>query len=274
MRTVPKTVTVLLAGVLSLALAAPAVATQRADVDFTAIVALSNCSGSVFRLPNAADDDPALVLTNGHCIEPGMPDPGQVITDQPSDRTFQLLSEDGQSELGTLTANRLVYATMTDTDVAIYRLTLTYAELRAKYGEDALPLSDQHPTAGHDIAVVSGYWRQVYSCAIDRFVYRLEEGGYTWQDSIRYTPGCDTIGGTSGSPVVDKTSGEIVGVNNTAYEASGPDCSLDNPCEVDQNGTKTVVPDARYGEQTYVLADCLAPSGRPTLHRRACTLPT
>lgn len=273
MRTVPRLLIILLAAVMSAAVAVPAHAAQRADVDFTAIVALSNCSGSVVRLPTAADDDPALVLTNGHCIEPTMPSPGQVIENQPSDRTFRLLSKDGQSELGTLTADRLVYASMTDTDVAVYRLTLSYAELRTKYDVDALALSDQHPVAGHDIDVVSGYWKQIYSCAIDGFVYRLEEGGYTWQDSLRYTPGCDTIGGTSGSPVIDTSSGEIVGVNNTAYEASGPDCSLDNPCEVDQGGDKTVVPDARYGQETYVLVDCLNPSGRTTLHRRACALP-
>lgn len=273
MRTVPRVLVVLLAAVLSAALAAPAYAARRADVDFTAIVALDNCSGSVFRLPTAADDDPALVLTNGHCLEPGMPSPGEVITDQPSDRTFSLLTKDGQGELGTLTADRLVYATMADTDVAIYRLTLSYAELRTKYDVDALPLSAEHPVAGHDIDVVSGFWKQIYSCAIDGFVYRLEEGGYTWQDSIRYTPGCDTIGGTSGSPVIDTTSGEIVGVNNTAYEHTGPDCSLDNPCEVDRNGNTTVVPDARYGQETYELVTCLNPAGRTTLHRRACALP-
>src|SRR5690348_6298664 len=82
----------LLAALSSLALAglgaAPAVAAPhtvvkpRATVDFAGTVALSDCSGSVIRFPNSADSDPALVLTNGHCLETGFPDPGQVITGQ------------------------------------------------------------------------------------------------------------------------------------------------------------------------------------------------
>src|SRR5262245_49577416 len=44
--------------------AAPAISA----VDFTGIVALSNCSGSVVRTPNAVSTDRALVMSNGHCF--------------------------------------------------------------------------------------------------------------------------------------------------------------------------------------------------------------
>src|SRR5881397_4017428 len=61
-------------------------------VNFAGTVALSNCSGSVIRFPNSADTDPALVMTNGHCLETGFPEPGEVIVDQASSRTFSLLN--------------------------------------------------------------------------------------------------------------------------------------------------------------------------------------
>lgn len=229
---------------------------QTADVDFRAIVKLSNCSGSVFRFPDATDDAQAMVLTNGHCVG-AMPEPGEVVEDQPSSRTFELLNAAGDGNLGTLTADRLLYATMTDTDAAVYRLDETYGDLKSKYDTEALTLSEEHPQAGIDIKVVSGYWEEIYSCGIDGFVHELKEDGYVAKDAIRYTDGCDTVGGTSGSPVVDAASGQIVGVNNTAYEDTGADCSLDNPCEVDEGGNVTVVPDAKYGQQTYNLRAAL-----------------
>ena len=47
-------------------------------VNFAGTVALSNCSGSVVRMPDSEDNDPALVMTNGHCLETGFPGPGEV----------------------------------------------------------------------------------------------------------------------------------------------------------------------------------------------------
>lgn len=81
-----------------------------APVTFAGTVALSNCSGSVVRTPQSQPDDPALVLSNGHCIEGGFPKAGQVIVDRPSTRTFKLLDEDA-GVLGTLQADQISYAT-------------------------------------------------------------------------------------------------------------------------------------------------------------------
>lgn len=68
--------------------AAPAVAAKGGPkanaVDFAGTVALSNCSGSVVRMPDSQAGDPALVMTNGHCLETGTPDAGEVVADQPS----------------------------------------------------------------------------------------------------------------------------------------------------------------------------------------------
>lgn len=244
---------------------------NRAEAGFRAIVKLSNCSGSVFRFGGSRDGDQALVLTNGHCLGT-MPEPGEVLTDQASERTFELREPDGEDAAGTLTADRMVYATMTDTDAAVYRLQETYGELRRRYDTEALTLADGHPAAGIDIEVVSGYWQETYSCGIDDFVPGLREDGYTSRDAIRYSAGCDTVGGTSGSPVIDEASNEIVGVNNTVHEGTGDDCSLGNPCEVDESGDVTVVPGATYGQQTYHLRACLSTRGTATTSRAACDL--
>ncbi|MFF4956808.1 trypsin-like serine peptidase [Streptomyces sp. NPDC001222] len=250
--------------------AASRTATVRA-VDFAGTVSLSNCSGSVIRFPNSADTDPALVLTNGHCLETGFPAPGEVIVGQSSSRTFGLLNSAG-SRVATLRAGKVAYSTMTDTDVTIYQLTTTYAQIRSSYGISALTVADTHPVAGTSIKVVSGYWKRIYSCNVDGFVYRLKEGDWTWKDSVRYTSACDTIGGTSGSPVIDNSTGKVVAVNNTGNE-DGERCTENNPCEVDPSGNVTVRQGINYAEETYLIPACFGTGNKLNLNASGCTLP-
>ncbi|CAM5546979.1 S1 family peptidase [Streptomyces xanthochromogenes] len=240
-------------------------------VNFAGTVALSNCSGSVVRTPSSQPSDPALVLSNGHCLETGFPAAGEVITNQPSSRTFSLLNASG-SKVATLRASKVAYATMTDTDITIYQLNTTYAQIQSSYGISALTLNDAHPTQGSAIKVVSGYWKRTYSCNVDGFVYRLKEGDWTWKDSVRYTPSCNTIGGTSGSPVIDTTTGKVVAVNNTGNE-DGERCTENNPCEVDQNGNVTVRQGINYAEETYIIVPCIGAGNKIDLSRAGCTLP-
>ncbi|MGC9441951.1 S1 family peptidase [Streptomyces sp. WG5] len=240
-------------------------------VNFAGTVSLSNCSGSVVRMPDSAADDPALVLTNGHCLESGFPAPGQVLVDRASSRTFGLLNASG-TRVATLRADRLVYATMTDTDAAVYRLRTTYAQIKSSYGIDALTLSGTRPTAGTAISVVSGYWKRMYNCSVDGFAYRMKEGDWTWKDSVRYTSACNTIGGTSGSPVVDSATGAVVAVNNTGNE-SGERCTVNNPCEVDENGRVTVRQGINYAQQTYLFPACFGVDNKLDLGASGCAVP-
>ncbi|MEU3755845.1 serine protease [Streptomyces olivoreticuli] len=257
------------AGTASAASQAPAGKTKA--VDFAGTVALSNCSGSLIKMPNSSDNDPGLVMTNGHCLETGMPGPGEVITDQPSSRTFTLLNSSA-GNAGTLRATKVSYSTMTDTDVTLYELDMTYAQIKQRYRIDALNLSADHPTTGTSIKVVSGYWKKIYSCNVDGFVYQLREGDWTWKDSLRYTPSCNTIGGTSGSPVIDANTGKVIAINNTGNE-NGEQCTVNNPCEVDENGQVTVRQGTNYAEETYGIGKCFGSGNKLDLTLPGCELP-
>ncbi|MGW0903931.1 trypsin-like peptidase domain-containing protein [Streptomyces sp. NPDC002853] len=246
-------------------------AAAKKSVDFAGTVALSNCSGSVVRVPQSKADDPALVLSNGHCLESGFPAAGEVIVDQPSTRTFKLLDAKG-AEKATLTASKISYATMTDTDISLYQLTTSYADIKKKYGIKALEIEDAHPVKKRAITVVSGYWKKTYTCKIDGFAYRLKEGEWTWKDSVRYTPECQTIGGTSGSPVIDHKTGKVTAVNNTGNE-DGERCTLNNPCEVDRRGNVTVRQGINYAQQTYGIVPCVGHDSKIDLGRKGCKLP-
>ncbi|ADD45320.1 S1 family peptidase [Stackebrandtia nassauensis] len=241
------------------------------EVNFAGTVALDNCSGSLVTMPNSAPEDKAMVLSNGHCLESGMPGPGEVIVDEPSQRSFELLDASANA-VGTLTASKIAYATMTDTDVSLYELTESYAEIKDKYSIDALKVSAEHPKEKTAITVVSGYWQETYACDIDGFVFELREADWVMKDSIRYTEACKTKGGTSGSPVVDNATNEVVGVNNTGNE-NGEECTMNNPCEVDENGQVTVREGINYGQQTYIITTCVDKGNVVNLELDGCTLP-
>ncbi|MBC7693155.1 MAG: trypsin-like peptidase domain-containing protein [Methylotenera sp.] len=242
-------------------------------VDFTAIVALSDCSGSVVRFTTSLGSDQAMVLTNGHCLDAGMPGPGKVITNSPVSRRFKLLTSDGQGSLGTLNADQVIFSSMTKTDITLYRLKETYDQIEKNFKVTALTLSPQHPQAGAPIAIPSGYWRRMYNCSIDKFIYQLKEDKWTMVDSIRYQqPGCATIGGTSGSPIVNANTHEVIGINNTGNE-DGAQCTMNNPCEVDEQGKITVVKKASYGQQTFWLYGCLTSKNTLDLNKAGCLLP-
>lgn len=257
-----------LAATLLTVIAALGVATPpaQAAVDLTGTVKLSNCSGSLVRLQGSRPADKALVLTNGHCVE--LMKAGQVYVDQPADRTFKLLDGSG-AEISTLQSTRLVYATMTGTDAAFYRLDKTYQQIQRQHGVRALELSATRPVAKAEIRIASGYWKKIYSCRIDGFVHQVKEASWTWHDSLRYTPSCDTIGGTSGSPIIDDASGKVVGVNNTGNESGGR-CTMNNPCEVDAAGKITVRKGTNYGQQTFGFAACFGPGTELSLSLPGC----
>ncbi|MGM1057757.1 S1 family peptidase [Saccharothrix sp. Mg75] len=260
-------VAVLAALLLLPLLTAPA--TARRDVDFAGAVSMKGCSGSVVRPPGDEPGAPALVLTNGHCVRVMGAD--EVVVDVAGGRTFTLLSRDGGDTLGTLRADRLLYATMHGTDVALYRLTATNAQVEAM-GTRVLELAPTRAAVGADIRVVSGYWGTVHSCRVDGYVRELREDRWVWRGSVRYTELCDTKGGSSGSPVVEASTGKVVAVNNTTNER-GERCTRDNPCEVDEAGEVTVRPGARYGQPVDGLVPCLVGGGRLDLTAPGCGLP-
>ena len=168
-------------------------------------------------------------------------------------RRMRVFNESGKQIK--IRATALSYATMTRTDLALYKIEQTYEELEAK-GVTSLILNDNMPSSNTEIEIISGYWRKGYSCRIDGIVDRLKEHHWVFVDSIRYTAECDIISGTSGSPIIERRSRRVIGVNNT-YNNNKKLCALHSPCEIDQAGNVTSVPHIGYGQQTHWLYSCV-----------------
>lgn len=253
----------------AVALAAPASAETSAAPDFHAALKLSNCSGALVRMPDAKGSDKALAVTNGHCYGMEQLKPGVALTDKPADESFGLLDGAGK-ETAKLHANKLVYATMTDTDVALYSLDKNYEQIKQETGIDPLTVAPKPAAKGDPISVVSGYFTQKWSCSVDSLVPQLKEADWTWKNSIKYTKECTTKHGTSGSPIVAADGKTMTGINNTGND-DGKRCELNNPCEVDEQGQVTVHQGQNYGQQTDALPGCFTGSTLK-LDKQGCRL--
>lgn len=243
-----------------------------AGYDFEGIIKLSNCSGSLIAFNGQPLSSKAIVMTNGHCIEKrgGYLNPGEVWSNRANSRAMKIF--DSKMKLTSVQATKILYATMTDTDVAFYELSESYSEIYSRTNVRPFLLDSDRPFAGTRIDIISGYWDRGYSCEIDTMIYKVREGAWTWTDSIKYTPGCDTIGGTSGSPIIARGERRVIGVNNTTNE-EGKLCTLNNPCEVNEAGETNVRKGNRYGQQTFNIYSCLTPSYQIDLSKRGCNLP-
>lgn len=248
----------------------PAPAQAVSVTGLTATIALNNCSASLVRWPSSVDTDRAMMLTNGHCYENGFLSAGQVLQNRTSTRSGTLLGNTGNA-LGTVRADTLIYATMTNTDVALYQLNETFASIQTKYNTTALTIAAARPADGTAMTIPSGYWKQVWTCSVNGFVPTLREDQWTWHDSIRYDTGCQTTHGTSGSPIIRSSDNQIIGINNTGND-DGASCTLNNPCEVDANGNVTVHQGQSYGQQTYWFTTCLNASRAIDLTVSGCML--
>lgn len=230
---------------------------------------LGTCVGSVVSTPVSRPQDPALLLTNGHCVQGRRPAPGTALVDQPADREVPIADRQGYPRT-TVRAKRLVYATMTGTDIALYRLDKTYAQLKAE-GAKVFRLTSTPVRAGDPLTMA--YTGGRLNCTAEAVVTHLREGGYQQDDSIRYATSedCTPWHGTSGSALLAPDGTTVVGIHNTHNDA-GEQCTDNNPCEVDSDGTVASVQGRGYGQQVYMAGACLTEGSKLDLSRRGCTL--
>jgi V8-like Glu-specific endopeptidase len=232
--------------------------------------AVGDCRGSVVRAPAARPTDLALALTNGHCVQSSRPAVGKALVNQPAnlDKPVSIADSAGYPK-ATARAVRLVYATMTGTDIALYRLDKTYAQLAAQ-GAKVFNLPTTPMRAGDRFFLAHGSGRP--ACAVEAVVH-TREAGYQQDNAVRYalSDACTSKPGYSGSPLLSPDENTVLGVNNT-HNDNGEKCTESNPCEVDPSGTITAVQGRSYGQQVHQITGCLDARSQLDLSRSGCTL--
>jgi hypothetical protein len=237
---------------------------------FAGTARLPGCSGAVVRWASALDDDHAVVITNGHCVRRPFLGARETLVDRKHWRRIELLDGRGGVAM-TVRGERLLYASMYRTDLAVLRLRETYADLAAG-GVTPLSLATSGPSRGDEVRIPSGYWREQRACTTTGTAYRLHEREWDWWRSIRLPArdGCAIRGGYSGSPIVSRDTGLVVGIANTGY-IGGRRC-VDSACEESKDGDVRMVPDMNYGQQTWWLLTCVGADRAFDLTTPGCRL--
>ena len=71
--------------------------------------------------------------------------------------------------------------------------------------------------------------------------------------------------------MIDSASREVIAINNTGND-NGEECTLDNPCEVDQNGKVSYHQGYSYAEETYQIYSCVNKNHQIDLNQPGCEL--
>lgn len=240
-------------------------AQARQPLNGTAII--NGCSGALFIMNGMKLTQPALVITNGHCIRYGDLVSGNDSYLPPKTslynfESWQLAQKTTiilHSPKGSFSASptQLIFATMWETDIAIYRLKASYLELQQLYGLEPLYADHEPFSSGNNVVVHAGRFNRSQECAVSGRTTLLE-GPYKTLNALRLSRPCDIYIGFSGSPLIRPNTRKFAGLANTHFEGNGAACSFNNPCEYDEASGETFPSEIgrSYGVPTDTLYRC------------------
>jgi len=160
------------------------------------------CSGTLVTFEGRAANRKALVLTAGHCIGIGSvefgakaPGAGEVFKNFKQDNIFTVNTPRPELRKACVGSSELVYATLTEIDVAVYELSETYQELEKRTGAVPLIVSrDSRVVPGLKLRAPSGLHENEQACTLAADVAKVKEFDWTWGPLMRLA-GCTFIGG-------------------------------------------------------------------------------
>lgn len=241
-----------------------------------------SCTGA-FIDTGGDPDAPAYVLTAGHCSAPELPSSDAVEVECPAAPEMYFALDafyDARPPARRFRIGRVAYSTMKRVDLALLELEASRRELlrdgfvplrvRARPAEAGEPVENLGiPVAGVDSAL--RYLHRA-RCTIGEAV-ALREDVYAWEGARRNR--CSIVGGDSGSPLISRVDGCIVGIQGTTDSDGAQDmsaCALDRPCEIDAEGMSAVHPGENYAHGVAAVPSCFGVDGRFDPGRKGCAL--
>ncbi|SIR46443.1 MAG: trypsin-like serine peptidase [Pseudomonas rhizophila] len=199
---------------------------------------------------------PAYVLTSGHCIEKGN---GNIVTDKPVSGVMQFDYFADTGLFKTYALKKVAWRSMQGVDLAIIELDVSLQKL-IEEGIQPLELARQKPADGTDVLIVSaplGFDKatlRMAACTLQP-AREIVEGPWVWRNNVM-TRCQDIAGGSSGGPILDRHSNEIIGVIGTGNLAAGfAPCDEHAPCTRVGDVYKAI-PKNVYGNPTIFLNGC------------------
>lgn len=208
--------------------------------------------------PSAIEATPAYVLTAGHCIEKTN---GNIVTDRLASGVMQFDYFADTAPFKTYPLKKVVWRSIQGVDLAIIELEVSLQAL-LKEGIRPLKLAERKPADGTDVLIVSapkGFDKvtlRMAACTVQP-AQELVEGPWVWRNTLM-TRCRDIAGGSSGAPLIDRYSNEIIGVIGTGNLAAGyAPCEEHAPC-TPVGGVYKAIPGNIYGNPTAFLNLCFS----------------
>ncbi|MEQ7919927.1 serine protease [Xanthomonas sp. WHRI 1810A] len=222
-----------------------------------------HCSASLIDSRNGSPvaSGPAYILTSGHCVSQ---DSLNIASDIPLDGHIDFdyfLGNMPNTERYAL--KKLVRATTRGADLAIVELDTSLQSLLDK-GIEPLSISTHGPAQGMNVLIVgvpSGHEDapalRLSACPLEGNADLLEDV-YIFRGFHKHR--CQGLApGSSGSPVLDRNSNQIVGVLSTSTTGVKEEnrCQPNAPCEI-HNGQPMLSPDTSYSSPALGLKTCFS----------------
>lgn len=243
----------------------------------------ATCTGVFLdTIPEGEDpgDAPAYVLSNGHCSD--FPGSNEVLIDRPAVRSQVIFNyfADTRSQQVPVPVARIAYATMKGHDIAVLQLAARYADIVDQGFEPWRPTLTL-PERDEPVVIVGAplqrdpetAFLRLGACRLDGRAPLVLEFGWHWYNFDRNT--CAGIqSGSSGSPVISRLTGRVLGLVNTTTAGGRPrytECTLDHPCEPTTDGAVSR-PETSYATPLVRIDRCFDETGRFDLRGAGCPL--
>ncbi|MVV48618.1 serine protease [Pseudomonas sp. PB120] len=201
---------------------------------------------------------PAYILTAGHCIELTN---GNIVTNRPVSGSITFNYFTDSSSFKTYPLKTTTWRSMQGVDMAIVELDVALQKL-IEDGIQPLKLARETPANGTNVLIVGapiGFDQTTLRMAACKLqsAQEIVEGPWVWRNTLM-TRCQDIRGGSSGSPLLDRYSNEIVGVIGTGnFDESIVPCRDHAPC-TPVDGAYQAVSGNVYGNPTVFLNGCFA----------------
>ncbi|NOT78638.1 MAG: trypsin-like peptidase domain-containing protein [Bacteriovoracaceae bacterium] len=212
---------------------------------------VNGCSAGLIIFEGIKKHDRALVATNGHCLllnlnlkrEFPYPMPGENLANI-TDTEFREktnITLHGPNESIKVKMARLIFGTMSGTDLSLFEIENTYEHLEKEFKILPLKIANRDSSLNTPVSIVSGYYNRKFSCSL-KSISDLIEGPFYTNNALSLSSECDIYPGFSGSPIVNDLSGEVIGLANTHFSNEGELCSFNNPCIIDPISEQRIAP--------------------------------
>ncbi|MDD1014014.1 S1 family peptidase [Pseudomonas rubra] len=223
------------------------------------------------RDPWSPSDGPAYVVTSGHCVDQRN---GVIVHDVPVTGSIAFnYFVDTLEQRQVFPLKRRVWSSMQGVDLALLELDASLQEVMAK-GIKPLTLANTQQS-GVEVLVLGdpinpGQGLRLAACTQNNATSVVE---YPWVWRNVRSNNCQGIAsGASGSPVVERSSNQVVAVLNTTTDTrfGTPSCGLNNPCTLD-DGKAVDAPALNYAIPVGRLLGCFR-DGLADLSLNTCHL--